>query len=349
MLAKLQIERRLAEVGGDRRPEVVQLHERHDQRRALRIAARGVEHDQETAREGLRGCGLLRLLRHEAPHLLGPLAAIVLEHDRPRTLAEHTVHLRPARALILFTRVGEPRRDGNRRRDLPDLLRRLDLDPVFQRRHVRIQEEARVRRAVRRVTRALPFDDDIGAVGRGGDGRHDQLRAAGARLGALALGAGTPRAETDRWNKDQRRGQLGSTFCVCRRQCGRIVRRPSSLRETPITSEYRRYVSMDATTTFISSPMRSIPARDSRAQPSMTMPLSRTRSRTSIIVPPSPGACRTATSGDGGAELPAPPCLECAQVVCRRYSGYRIGGSVTESPGSTDRESYRSAGRMADA
>src|SRR5437867_3667037 len=47
------------------------------------------------------------------------------------------------------------------------------------------------------------------------------------------------------------------------------------------------YVSMEATTTRASTVIRSMPTSDTRTQASMTMPLSRTRSRTSIrLVPP---------------------------------------------------------------
>src|SRR5213078_5262703 len=54
----------------------------------------------------------------------------------------------------------------------------------------------------------------------------------------------------------------------------------------PTASEYFRYVSMDATTTRASTVMRSIPTRDTRTHASMTMPLSRTRSSTSIRLLP---------------------------------------------------------------
>ena len=48
-----------------------------------------------------------------------------------------------------------------------------------------------------------------------------------------------------------------------------------------------RSVSIDATTTRASTVIRSIPTSDTRTQASMTMPLSRTRSRTSMrLVPP---------------------------------------------------------------
>src|SRR4029453_7905499 len=55
----------------------------------------------------------------------------------------------------------------------------------------------------------------------------------------------------------------------------------------PTASEYFRYVSMEATTTRASTVMRSIPTRDPRTPASMTMPLSSTRSSTSMmLVPP---------------------------------------------------------------
>src|SRR3954467_15892108 len=55
----------------------------------------------------------------------------------------------------------------------------------------------------------------------------------------------------------------------------------------PTASEYFRYVSIDATTLRASTVIRSIPTRETRTHASMTIPLSRTRSRTSIrLVPP---------------------------------------------------------------
>src|SRR5947209_4196603 len=55
----------------------------------------------------------------------------------------------------------------------------------------------------------------------------------------------------------------------------------------PTASEYFKYVSIDATTTRASTVMRSMPTRDTRTHASMTIPLSRTRSRTSMrLVPP---------------------------------------------------------------
>src|SRR5207245_10560843 len=50
----------------------------------------------------------------------------------------------------------------------------------------------------------------------------------------------------------------------------------------PRESAYWRYVSMDAPTTHPSIWIRSMPTSDTRPQPSMTTPLSRTRSRTSM-------------------------------------------------------------------
>jgi hypothetical protein len=128
MLAELQVEWRRAKVRGDRRPKVVQLHERHDERRALRSGARRVEHDQETTLEGPSRCGLLRFLRHGAPFLCGSSAAVGLERDWTRAIAEHTVHFGPAGTLILFAGIGESRRRRDRRRDLPYLVRCLDLE-----------------------------------------------------------------------------------------------------------------------------------------------------------------------------------------------------------------------------
>src|SRR5690242_388867 len=55
----------------------------------------------------------------------------------------------------------------------------------------------------------------------------------------------------------------------------------------PTASEYFRYVSIDATTTRASTVIRSMPTSETRTHASMTIPLSRTRSRTSIrLVPP---------------------------------------------------------------
>src|SRR5262245_44863843 len=55
----------------------------------------------------------------------------------------------------------------------------------------------------------------------------------------------------------------------------------------PTASEYFKYVSIDATTTRASTVMRSMPTSDTRTHASMTIPLSRTRSRTSMrLVPP---------------------------------------------------------------
>src|SRR6185436_8759724 len=55
----------------------------------------------------------------------------------------------------------------------------------------------------------------------------------------------------------------------------------------PTASEYFKYVSIEATTTRASTVMRSIPTSETRTQASMTMPLSSTRSRTSMrLVPP---------------------------------------------------------------
>src|SRR5690242_5585993 len=55
----------------------------------------------------------------------------------------------------------------------------------------------------------------------------------------------------------------------------------------PTASEYFKYVSMDATTTRASTVIRSMPTSETRTHASITIPLSSTRSRTSIrLVPP---------------------------------------------------------------
>src|ERR687886_2159386 len=64
----------------------------------------------------------------------------------------------------------------------------------------------------------------------------------------------------------------------------------------PTASEYFRYVSIDATTTRASTVIRSMPTSETRTHASMTMPLSRTRSRTSIRLVP-PGARSTGGMG----------------------------------------------------
>src|SRR5438874_9642004 len=64
----------------------------------------------------------------------------------------------------------------------------------------------------------------------------------------------------------------------------------------PTASEYFKYVSIDATTTRASTVIRSIPTSETRTHASMTIPLSSTRSRTSIrLVPP---AARSTGIGD---------------------------------------------------
>src|SRR5262245_65459962 len=50
----------------------------------------------------------------------------------------------------------------------------------------------------------------------------------------------------------------------------------------PTASEYFKYVSIDATTTRASTVTRSMPTSETRTHASITMPLSRTRSRTSM-------------------------------------------------------------------
>src|SRR5205807_9523064 len=78
----------------------------------------------------------------------------------------------------------------------------------------------------------------------------------------------------------------------------------------PIASAYRRYVSMEATTMRASTVIRSIPTSETRTHASMTMPLSSTRSRTSIrLVPPgarSTGGMGQFTSFVGGVDGGAP-------------------------------------------
>src|SRR5437867_10225980 len=54
----------------------------------------------------------------------------------------------------------------------------------------------------------------------------------------------------------------------------------------PIVSEYFKYVSIDATTTRASTVMRSMPTSETRTHASITIPLSSTRSRTSIRLEP---------------------------------------------------------------
>src|SRR5262245_35556869 len=61
----------------------------------------------------------------------------------------------------------------------------------------------------------------------------------------------------------------------------------------PTASAYFRYVSMEATTTRASIVIRSMPTREIRTHASITIPLSSTRSRTSIKLVP-PGALSTA-------------------------------------------------------
>src|SRR6185436_18633144 len=55
----------------------------------------------------------------------------------------------------------------------------------------------------------------------------------------------------------------------------------------PTASEYFKYVSIDATTMRASTVIKSMPTSETRTHASMTIPLSSTRSRTSIkLVPP---------------------------------------------------------------
>src|SRR3954447_6704746 len=82
----------------------------------------------------------------------------------------------------------------------------------------------------------------------------------------------------------------------------------------PTASEYFKYVSIDATTTRASTVIRSIPTRDTRTHASITIPLSRTRSRTSIrLVPPAarstgirPSLCRTSSDCALSRRRPSP-------------------------------------------
>src|SRR5205823_13845380 len=61
----------------------------------------------------------------------------------------------------------------------------------------------------------------------------------------------------------------------------------------PTASEYFRYVSIEATTIRASTVIRSMPTSETRTHASMTIPLSSTRSRTSMRLVP-PGARSTA-------------------------------------------------------
>src|SRR5436309_1547352 len=63
----------------------------------------------------------------------------------------------------------------------------------------------------------------------------------------------------------------------------------------PTASAYFKYVSIEATTTRASTVIRSMPTREIRTHASMTMPLSRIRSRTSMRLVP-PGALSIAMS-----------------------------------------------------
>src|SRR6267143_113701 len=63
----------------------------------------------------------------------------------------------------------------------------------------------------------------------------------------------------------------------------------------PTASEYFKYVSIDATTTRASTVMRSMPTSETRTHASMTIPLSSTRSRTSMRLDP-PDALSTGMS-----------------------------------------------------
>src|SRR6185312_7152916 len=63
--------------------------------------------------------------------------------------------------------------------------------------------------------------------------------------------------------------------------CGRLT-----VGMSPTASAYLRYVSMEATTTRASTVIRSMPTSEMRTHASMTIPLSSTRSRTSIKLDP---------------------------------------------------------------
>src|SRR5919204_3936361 len=89
----------------------------------------------------------------------------------------------------------------------------------------------------------------------------------------------------------------------------------------PIASAYGRYVSIEATTTRASTVIRSMPTSDTRTHASITIPLSRTRSRTSMRLVP-PGARST-----GGMSL-----------------AYLLRGRLLETVGK--RWSWRSSSRM---
>src|SRR3954470_17671158 len=69
----------------------------------------------------------------------------------------------------------------------------------------------------------------------------------------------------------------------------------------PTASEYFKYVSIDATTIRASTVIKSIPTSETRTHASMTMPLSRTRSRTSIRLDP-PAARSTGIAHSFGVE-----------------------------------------------
>src|SRR5437899_807176 len=91
----------------------------------------------------------------------------------------------------------------------------------------------------------------------------------------------------------------------------------------PTASEYFKYVSIEATTTRASTVMRSMPTSETRTQASMTMPLSRTRSRTSIrLVPP---AARSIGIGHS-------LCAHCACALSERARRGSATGQRRELP-----------------
>src|SRR5688572_1224082 len=106
-----------------------------------------------------------------------------------------------------------------------------------------------------------------------------------ARRGPLYRAAPIPRAlgHGPIWSRRRR----SSTFSRITRSSSDSVSATSSRgRDTdavmPTASEYFKYVSIDATTTRASTVTRSMPTSETRTHASMTIPLSRTRSSTSM-------------------------------------------------------------------
>src|SRR5579871_391050 len=105
------------------------------------------------------------------------------------------------------------------------------------------------------------------------DYRRAALRGLGGRPAPLA---------TASWARSE---AFSATKSSCAWPCSTAGRETGEICVT--ASEYRMYVSIDATTTRASTVIRSIPTRETRTHASMTIPLSRTRSSTSIrLVPP---------------------------------------------------------------